>query len=281
MYRRILFAVDDDEALPGAIPFAAAYARSSVGIVRVVHVQRNTLAGPPGAGSSLVDSVVHHMQAAGVDASSEVRQVERGDTVAGVITGAAKDFRADLVVIGSHGRSDLAAAFLGSVSHRVVAGLDIPVLVLRPAASSRPGPRKVLVATDGSPASDQSVAEASEVASAFGADVLVLHVQQVITANGAALMEPDSEATPIVDRAVTYTIRRGVKAAGKSVVAARVATAIVAEAEQMDADLIVLGSRRPSDIGGLLLGSVGHEVIHQVRRAVLLARRVPAMEAVH
>jgi nucleotide-binding universal stress UspA family protein len=58
-----------------------------------------------------------------------------------------------------------------------------------------------------------------------------------------------------------------------------VAGAIVAAAGRLDADLVVLGSRRPSHLGGLVLGSVAHEVIHQLRRPVLLARLVRAAAA--
>jgi len=46
-----------------------------------------------------------------------------------------------------------------------------------------------------------------------------------------------------------------------------------AAADRHDADLVVLGSRRPSPLGELVLGSVAHEAIHGLHRAVLLARR--------
>jgi nucleotide-binding universal stress UspA family protein len=43
----------------------------------------------------------------------------------------AKDEGADLIVVGSHGRSGLARLMLGSVAAKVVAESQVPVLVAR------------------------------------------------------------------------------------------------------------------------------------------------------
>lgn len=59
----------------------------------------------------------------------------RGFLVGGVpheqITRAARSKRADLVVIGTHGRTGLARFFLGSVAGRVVSMAPCPVLTVR------------------------------------------------------------------------------------------------------------------------------------------------------
>ena len=47
------------------------------------------------------------------------------------ITEAAAEERADLVVVGTHGRSGLSRFVLGSVAARVVAGASCPVLTIR------------------------------------------------------------------------------------------------------------------------------------------------------
>lgn len=50
---------------------------------------------------------------------------------ADVILHAARDLPADLIVIGSHGRSGLGRVFLGSVAESVVRRASCPVLVVR------------------------------------------------------------------------------------------------------------------------------------------------------
>jgi nucleotide-binding universal stress UspA family protein len=47
------------------------------------------------------------------------------------ITRAARDLNADLVIIGTHGRTGLAHLLLGSVAERVVRTSEVPVLTIR------------------------------------------------------------------------------------------------------------------------------------------------------
>jgi nucleotide-binding universal stress UspA family protein len=277
MYQRILFAVDDGAASREAIPVVAAHARARGAAIRVLHVQHVDGGGRTGGDGDLVKSFVEAFSTAGVMAGGVVELV-RTENVADAIARAAIRDQADLVAIGSRGRSDLGALFLGSVSHRVALDLDLPVLVIRLGQGAEAGVKRVLVAVDGSTASDDAVATATEVARATGAEVHVLHVQQLVTADGGAVVETDEEAQGILRRALGQLRAGGLGGRGEAVVGHGVAAAIVDEAERLGADLVILASRRPRDITGLLLGSVAHQVIHRLRRPVLLAGRARAGE---
>jgi len=272
MYQRILFAVDGGAASRDAIPVVAAYARAWGAAVGVFHVRGIDRRGPDAEGEDLVESFVDAFSKAGVMAGGAVDLV-RGENVADAIARVATRDEADLVAVGSRGRSDLGAMFLGSVSHRVALYLDLPVLVVRLAPGAEADVKRVLVAVDGSPASDEAVASATEVARATGAEVHVLHVQQLVAAEGATLVETDEEALAILRRALAQLRAGGLSGRAEAVVSHGVAAAVVAEAERLRADLVILASRRPSDITGLLLGSVAHQVIHRLRSPVLLAAR--------
>lgn len=52
------------------------------------------------------------------------------------ITHAARELKADLIVIGTHGRTGLAHLLLGSVAERVVRTSDVPVLTIRTAGAA-------------------------------------------------------------------------------------------------------------------------------------------------
>jgi len=54
-----------------------------------------------------------------------------GERVASVIDGEALAWKADLIVIGTHGRSGLSRLLLGSVAEGVVRGASVPVLLVR------------------------------------------------------------------------------------------------------------------------------------------------------
>jgi nucleotide-binding universal stress UspA family protein len=54
-----------------------------------------------------------------------------GERVASVIDGEAQQWGADLIVIGTHGRSGLSRLLLGSVAEGVARGTSVPVLLVR------------------------------------------------------------------------------------------------------------------------------------------------------
>jgi nucleotide-binding universal stress UspA family protein len=60
----------------------------------------------------------------------ELRLVENASAASGIVQ-VAKDENADLIVIGSHGRTGIARVMLGSVAAKVLANATVPVLVAR------------------------------------------------------------------------------------------------------------------------------------------------------
>lgn len=77
----------------------------------------------------LVDRYVAKLTEAGISATGEVhREVETG--VGGALLDVAENHQAGLLVVGTRGRSDLAAMLLGSVAHEVVHKSHMPVLIV-------------------------------------------------------------------------------------------------------------------------------------------------------
>ena len=54
-----------------------------------------------------------------------------GERIASVIEGEARHWQADLIVIGTHGRSGLSRLLLGSVAEGVARSAPVPVLLVR------------------------------------------------------------------------------------------------------------------------------------------------------
>ncbi len=66
----------------------------------------------------------------GAPVALEVRMVEELSAASGIVQ-TAKIVEADLIVVGSHGRTGIARLMLGSVAAKVVAESPVPVLVAR------------------------------------------------------------------------------------------------------------------------------------------------------
>lgn len=82
----------------------------------------------------------------------------QADSPAWGIVAEAKRWNADLIVIGSHGRTPLEKFFLGSVSYKVAAEAICSVRVVRPRHHPHTTP-KILIGVDGSPDSQLAIDE--------------------------------------------------------------------------------------------------------------------------
>ena len=144
--------------------------------------------------------------------------------------------------------------------------------------------RKILIATDGSPAALQAIELGLEVAEEQHAEPTFVHVApaaDVLPVAGFALAGPvsvphelDEADRSSLDEAERLAAERGIFARTR-LLAGDPAREIVAYADEIDADLIVVGSRGLGAIGGALLGSVSHKLLREARRPVLVVREVP------
>lgn len=85
--------------------------------------------------AAAVGDVLDRAAAAGVDADSRLLEGRPSEAIRGY----AADIDADLVVVGTHGRTGLRRVVLGSVAEGVVRGADRPVLVVPATAGSLEG----------------------------------------------------------------------------------------------------------------------------------------------
>jgi nucleotide-binding universal stress UspA family protein len=141
-FGRILLATDLSEASTAATDHAfelAGRLRSPLLIVSVI--DPGTLRRPGGPFGARMDQVRSQRESAAADLVARGRRmgvevtflIWEGDPGEAIVD-AAEAERADLVVVGSHGRSGVGRAIVGSVSDHVVRHAPCPVLVVRPMA---------------------------------------------------------------------------------------------------------------------------------------------------
>ena len=134
---------------------------------------------------------------------------------------------------------------------------------------------KILLAIDGSEESKRATEVARDLATLANAEVLVYHVvEREVGRAGVFELESTDEATELVDAAVRTLKDAGISARGEvnRGIHGRAAKEILAEARSFGAWIIVMGSRGRSELSGLLVGSVAHNVIHLAEVPVLVVR---------
>ena len=139
MYEKILVAVDHSEVSMRALAAARELASLSHGEVWVLHLREREMMGKTGmmtsaessdeAGAAVNDAVAELTQA-GIKAHGVVRDTVFGYAAREIVSDAA-GLGADVIVMGSRGRGDLAGLVLGSTAHKVIHLADRPVLVVR------------------------------------------------------------------------------------------------------------------------------------------------------
>lgn len=130
-FRAVMVATDFSETGNRAVAHACALAPEG-GTVHVVHVPEgnSTPAQEAELKQRLLATVPKAAQAAGRSVQVEVLPGSR-DVVMCLVQ-AAERLRADAIVMGTHGRSGLKRAVLGSVTQELLLRTDRPVLVVRP-----------------------------------------------------------------------------------------------------------------------------------------------------
>jgi nucleotide-binding universal stress UspA family protein len=144
--------------------------------------------------------------------------------------------------------------------------------------------KKIQIATDGSASAREAIEFGLELADEHAAEVAFVHVVPVLDrsfADGIGVPAAAPHRVDEVDRkpledALALAAERDLEARTE-LLAGEPADEIVAYADSLDADLIVVGSRGRGAIATALLGSVSGGVLHEARRPVLVVRgaRVP------
>lgn len=105
---------------------------------------------------------------------------------------------------------------------------------------------RILLAYDDSPASEMALLFAGALARRTGASVHVVYVNERIVACNGITLRTRNEASALVTGAVRHLAEAGVTASGSACVSGyrKIADRIVAKADTVSADAIVLGSTR-------------------------------------
>jgi nucleotide-binding universal stress UspA family protein len=188
-----------------------------------------------------------------------------------------------LIVMTTHGRGGFVRFWLGSVAHQLVRQVDSPVLLLRHGARcGEAGFERILVALDGTPASERALERAIELGSL--ADAVHYDLVRVVEAP-SPLLTPIGAYPSFADdlslhrltaaaandlAIVTTRMRDRGLSVEAHVLVGDVAAQLVEFADRSGAQLIAVGTRAARGVDRLVLGSVADTVLKNASQPVLV-----------
>jgi nucleotide-binding universal stress UspA family protein len=188
--------------------------------------------------------------------------------------------RASALVVGARGTGGFAALVVGSTTLHVSAHAHCPVIAVPVPGDYEPPRRGVVVGVDGSTLSDDAIAFAFEVAEETKQPLLAVHAWTDPTRTGVGVMMPVIYDPQIVSQEEQVVLAEAMAGWGDKhpdvavthrVVHAHPVQALVTESAT--AQLLVVGSHGRGDLRSLLLGSVGHGVLHHAKVPIAIVRR--------
>jgi nucleotide-binding universal stress UspA family protein len=244
--------------------------------------------GEPPAKAGL-DEAANRVRAAYPDLAVEVRLSSAAGAPALIEASA----NAALVVVGARGQGGFAGLSIGSVAAQTAAHAAVPVLVVRPPvpddpepdvtrpARPVPHPGPVVVGVEGSPESDAAIGFAFEAAAHRHVALVALHVWWALPPGNLGPTRPgqyhDAEARDEARRLTAELIAGWSGTYPDVPVELRPVASMNPSYELIqasaEAGLIVVGSRGRGGFTGLLLGSVGRDLVGHADAPVAVVHR--------
>jgi nucleotide-binding universal stress UspA family protein len=301
---RILCPIDFSDTSRHAVGHAFAFARWYEARVTIFHVANVPVPVMPASGLAMppigvAEELPQHPPLRLENVAEEVRRfsglrngadpkaaevvVVEGNPVQEILA-QAEQIDADLLIMGTHGRSGFEALFLGSVTEKVLRSTHVPVLTVPPAVErvESVAYRTILCPIEFSDPSTRALEYALTLAKETGARLILLHViEQLVDAPQLGqvsrfsveeyrrYLEEDAGARL---RSAVPEVARVWCTPAERVLSGKAYHVILEVADQERAEIIVMGVHGKGVLNRRLFGSTTHHVIREARCPVLTLR---------
>ena len=291
MFKALLVPLDGTPQSNVALPLARLLAQASHGRLVLVRVVDPAVLSPDErvehqhVALKQLKRIADELRPAGIEAEVHVGS---GDAPSEILAIAAAE-HADALIVATH-TTRLERLVDNSTTGRLVARSDLPMFVVRPGGRRVTGLRTVLAAVDGSPGGAQALDEAVGLVRLTAAALAMVRVipssrhfvTHSILEKTLGVMPRPQDDKPAVELAEDYVrdLSRRLRAHGieatPRVMVGLPSERIVAAADELDADLVVMSAHGYQAPLRTLLGSVTDEVVRNAGRPVLLVRQTNA-----
>ena len=135
-------------------------------------------------------------------------------------------------------------------------------------------PKRILLATDGSPDADRATEAASDLTKRAEAELHVVHIWHDVPgfAHDFVKRELKRQGQEILDEQVEKIRSTGAVVAEAHLRGGRTSNEVIALSEEIGAGLLIVGSRGLGTVQRILMGSQSEEIVHHARVPVLVLR---------
>ncbi|WP_276300742.1 universal stress protein [Halorussus lipolyticus] len=297
MYDTLLVPTDGSEHAERAAEHALNVARvfdATVHLVNVVDVQdAGGLFSAGGVDEAFIEQLeddaretISAVEALADPGDDVQTAVVRGKPAEGILDYADEN-DADLVFMGTHGRTGLNRYVTGSVTERVVRLADMPVFTVRATDQSVVGDGydDIMIPTDGSECAATAVAHAVTLAEKYDATIHAVNVMDVRAMTSTddvtpqtTLLDTFEEQGETATEAVAEQAREAGLDATTAVRKGIPAVSLLDYADENDIDLVTMGTHGRSGFERYFLGSTTAKIVRTAEMPVLSVRSPDADE---
>jgi nucleotide-binding universal stress UspA family protein len=289
---KILAAYDGSECADAALDDLRRAGLPSDAQIKVLSVVEHWL--PPPSGLEIVEQIARDQEylvlarrggirLVSMEPGWEVKSESGAGSPASVIIEKADEWGADLIVVGSHGRTALGQFFFGSVSQKVLHEARRSVRVARGRIEEPDTPVRLIIGVDGSEGAEAAVEAVTARKWPAGSEARIVYATwatpQIASDHGIGPINKWILEEKVRVKKLIYEAANKLRAAGLRtdvvVKEAEPKRLLTAEAESWGADCIFVGARGMGRVERFMLGSVSSAVAARAHCSVevVLARK--------
>ena len=295
MFHNILVPLDGSKLAETALVPAASLAQTLGGHVMLLHViekdaprtiHRDHHLTQADEAVDYLTKVADNAFSPGTKVEIHVHAAAVKDVAAGIIHHASEEFSPDLIAMCAHGSGGFRDLMFGSIAQQVLAGGETALLLLQPRHEEAPpfALRRLLVPLDSESIHDEILRAARELAKAYGAELYLLTViptygtltgeeaaiGSLLPSTATALLEIQEEtAKGHLQSHLNELLAAGYKTEAE-IGRGDPAKVIVATADRIGADMILLSTHRKVGMKAFWARSVAPNVVRKTHVALLL-----------
>ncbi len=285
MYENIMVAFDNSEFSKAALIESSKWVKRHGGriiLVNAVYFDEEEFSIAPDQRDKRLQlgrtACLSSKEAASSEFSVEIESLVCEGEAADIITEIAREKKADLIAMGTHGRRGLNRLIMGSVTSGVLVNSPVDVIVIKKPDTKNSGSYpSILLPFDGSDFSKKALQRACQLSKIDGSEVTVLYVipryEEMV-----GFFRTDSirkslsrEAEKIIDGASGIASGHGISVRTE-IQEGQTADEIIKTASRLGNDLIVMGTYGWRGINKVIMGSTTERVVMDAPCPVLAVK---------